>query len=144
MENVGTVIGLEDQRRKIILLLSLVAAEKIMTLRSALLRISCHAIRRKQRDPRNPGSLKPREAVDQKKDLKENENKAGQITLLDIYYIWMEKMRPTIPRARKANDSSCRGCSQNYQDECRIFQIPRTCKEAEYRGKSDAKCMGGN
>jgi len=55
-----------------------------------------------------------------------------------------KKMRPTIPRARKANDSSCRGCSQNYQDECRIFQIPRTRREAKFRGKSDPNCVRGN
>jgi len=44
---------------------------------------------------------------------------------------------------RKANDSICRGCSQNYQDECRIFQIPRTRNEAKQRGLKDSNCYGG-
>jgi len=40
------------------------------------------------------------------------------------------------------NDSSCEGCSQNWQGECRIFCIPHTHKEAEFRGKSDPNCLG--
>lgn len=70
----GTVIGLGALRSKITLLLNLVAAEKIMTLRIAPLKILCLEAKRKQRDLRNPGNLKPGIDVDQKKDLKENEN----------------------------------------------------------------------
>jgi len=74
------------------LLLTHAVAEKIMILRTVLRKISCHAARKKQRDLRNRGNLKTAKAGNQKNNLKENENNTGQITLLDIYYIWMEKM----------------------------------------------------
>jgi len=73
VENVVTVIGLEGQRRKIMLLLSHVVAEKIMILRSVLVRISCHVIRRKRRDLRNHGNSKTKKAGNRKKGLKEND-----------------------------------------------------------------------
>ncbi|GAG86963.1 unnamed protein product [marine sediment metagenome] len=46
-------------------------------------------------------------------------------------------------RKVKKNDLGCQGCSQNYQDECRIFQIPRTCNEAKQRSLKDPNCTGG-
>ena len=41
-------------------------------------------------------------------------------------------------------DTNCKECSQNYQEECRIFLIPRTRKEAEQRGLKDPNCMEEN
>jgi len=55
------------------LLLSHAVAGKITTPRTAPLRISCRAARRKQRDLRNHGSLKPREVGSPKRGSKEDE-----------------------------------------------------------------------
>jgi len=162
-----------------------VVVGKIMILRTVLRKISCRATRKKQRGLRNHGNSKTGKAESQKKDLKENENNSGQMALLDIYYIWIDKMRENkikegdkvrtvygdieevfiIEESRivtresfrklswyhptkvfkikkmKISDPECGGCSQNYQDECRIFQIPRTRKEAEQRGLKDPNCM---
>jgi len=98
VENAVIVTGLEGQRRKIILLLNHVVAEKIMILRNVLVKISWHGIRRRQRRNINLGSLKQRKVGNQKRDLIENkmkeyrstkinENSSGQMVLLDVYYI---------------------------------------------------------
>jgi len=54
--------------------LNLVVAEKIITLRIALVKISWLVVRRRQKDLTNLGNLKPKIVENQKKDLKENEN----------------------------------------------------------------------
>jgi len=87
VENAVTVIGLDDLKNKIMLLLNHVVAGKIMILRIVLRKILCRAVRKKQRDLRNHGNSKTEKAVMLKKDLKEIENNTGQTTLLDIYYI---------------------------------------------------------
>ena len=55
---------------------------------------------------------------------------------------WQKEVKRTVKEI-KPSDLNCRGCSQNYQEECRIFQIPRTHNEAKQRGLKDPNCYGG-
>jgi len=74
VESAVIVIGSNAPLKRMVLSLNLAIAGKIMIQKIVLLKISCHGIRKKQRDLRNRGKLKTEKVVMLKKDLKKNEN----------------------------------------------------------------------